>query len=145
MHGWITKYPILLKFSFDMNSMKRVIPLHFTSCRKDFQQCCKITIPWPIYIKIKDRHRSAVYFQLWCELTSTMNVTEWHVSWNSYQIYSNFKTTDLLEVLDDQTTHLVAKDLSSKLRGRGLNRRTKNGCLGHAQSICKLSNNTSTV
>ena len=25
-----------------------------------------------------------VCFHLWCELTITMNVTEWHVSWNSW-------------------------------------------------------------
>ena len=27
--------------------------------------------------------RNRVCFHLWCELTSTMNVTEWQVSWNS--------------------------------------------------------------
>ena len=29
--------------------------------------------------------RFRVCFHLWCELTSTMNVTEWQVSWNSCQ------------------------------------------------------------
>ena len=29
--------------------------------------------------------RFRVCFHLWCELTSTMNVTEWQVSWNSWQ------------------------------------------------------------
>ena len=28
--------------------------------------------------------RFCVSFHLWCELTSTMNVTEWQVSWNSW-------------------------------------------------------------
>ena len=28
--------------------------------------------------------RFRVCFHLWCELTSTMNVTEWQVSWNSW-------------------------------------------------------------
>ena len=28
--------------------------------------------------------RFRVCFHLWCELTSTMNVTAWHVSWNSF-------------------------------------------------------------
>ena len=27
--------------------------------------------------------RNRICFHLWCELTSTMNVTEWQVSWNS--------------------------------------------------------------
>ena len=31
--------------------------------------------------------RFRVCFHLWCELTSTMNVTEWQVSWNSWYIF----------------------------------------------------------
>ena len=31
-------------------------------------------------------HQRWVYFHLWCELTSTMNVTEWQVPWNSCYI-----------------------------------------------------------
>ena len=29
--------------------------------------------------------RLRICFHLWCELTSTMNVTEWQVSWNPYR------------------------------------------------------------
>ena len=28
-----------------------------------------------------------VCFHLWCELTSTMNVTEWQASWNSWDVF----------------------------------------------------------
>ena len=54
-----------------MNSMKLVIPWHFNSWKKT-----------PIDAVTPQRFR--VCFHLWCELTTTMNVTEWQVSWNSY-------------------------------------------------------------
>ena len=33
--------------------------------------------------------RFRVWLHLWCELTSTMNVTEWQVSWNSWYILTD--------------------------------------------------------
>ena len=35
-----------------------------------------------------------VCFHLWCELTITMNVTEWQVSWNSWKSFFGRKTLD---------------------------------------------------
>ena len=39
--------------------------------------------------------RFRVCFHLWCELTSTMNVTEWQVSWNSWRFLEKVKLTVL--------------------------------------------------
>ena len=38
-----------------------------------------------IHTKDESKLRFSVCFHLWCELTTTMNVTEWQVSWNSYK------------------------------------------------------------
>ena len=35
--------------------------------------------------------RFRVCFHLWCELTSTMNVTEWQVTWNSWCDYQTLE------------------------------------------------------
>ena len=66
-----------------MNSMKLVIPLHFISWKKRLQ-----TMLWHHNARVNSHQRwkqtrFRVWFHLWCELTSTMNVTEWQVSWNS--------------------------------------------------------------
>ena len=73
-------------FSLDMNSMKLIIPLHFISLKKDSQ-----TMLWHLNARVNSRQRwkqtrFRVCFHLWCELTSTMNVTEWQVSWNSWNV-----------------------------------------------------------
>ena len=39
--------------------------------------------------------RFRVCFHLWCELTLTMNVTEWQVSWNSWKSFFGRKILDL--------------------------------------------------
>ena len=72
-----------------MNSMKLVIPLHLISWKKTpidavTPQCLSQFTP-----KIKAK-RFCICFHLWCELTSTTNVTEWQVSWNSCQQLSAF-------------------------------------------------------
>ena len=66
-----------------MNSMKIVIPLHFISWKKDSKRCCDTTIPESIHTKDESKLRFSVCFHLWCELTTTISVTEWQVSWNS--------------------------------------------------------------
>ena len=65
-----------------MNTMKLVILLHFVSWKKTPndvvtpQRQSQFTPRWK-------QTRFRLCFHLWCELTSTMNVTEWQVSWNS--------------------------------------------------------------
>ena len=68
-----------------MNPMKLVIPLHVISCKKKRLQ----TILWHRNARVNSHQRwkqtrFRICFHLWCELTSTMNVTEWQVSWNSW-------------------------------------------------------------
>ena len=67
-----------------MSSMKLVILLHFISWKKILQ-----TMLWHHNARVNSHQswkqtRFCVCFHLWCELNSTMNVTEWQVSWNSW-------------------------------------------------------------
>ena len=59
-----------------MNSMKLVIPLHFISWKKTRNDAVT-------------PQRFRICFHLWCELTSTINVTELGVSWNSWYTHFN--------------------------------------------------------
>ena len=65
-----------------MNSVKPIIPLHFISWKR------LQTMLWHHNARVNSHQRwkqtrFRVCFHLWCELTSTMNVTKWQVSWNS--------------------------------------------------------------
>ena len=67
-----------------MNSMKIVITLHF---HEKWLQ----TMLWYHNARVNSHQRwkqtrFRVCFHLWCQLTSTMNVTEWQVSWNSWLV-----------------------------------------------------------
>ena len=67
-----------------MNSMKFVILLHFYFMKTWLQ-----TMLWHHTARVNSHQRwkqmrFRVCFHLWCELTNTMNVTEWQVSWNSW-------------------------------------------------------------
>ena len=56
---------------------------------------CKLVIPpESIHTKDESKMRFRVCFHLLCELASTMNVTEWQVSWNSL-----FAVTDHLSFI----------------------------------------------
>ena len=71
------------RITANMNSMKLVIPLHFISWKKRLQ-----TMLWHHNARVNSHQRwkqtrFRICFHLWCELTITMNVTEWQVSWNS--------------------------------------------------------------
>ena len=59
-----------------MNSMKLVIPLHFISRKKDSKRCCDTTMPESIHTKDESKLQFSACFHLWCELTTTINVTE---------------------------------------------------------------------
>ena len=67
-----------------MNSMKLLIPLHFISWKKRLQMML-----WHHNARVNSHQRwkqtrFCICFHLCCELTNTMNVTEWQVSWNSW-------------------------------------------------------------
>ena len=66
----------------DMHSKKLVIPLHFMSWKKDSKWCCDTTMPESIHTKDESKLQFCVCFHLWGELPTTINVTEWQVSWN---------------------------------------------------------------
>ena len=59
------------------NSMKLVVPLHSISWKKTPNHNARVNSHqrWK-------QMRFRVCFHLWCELTSTRNVTDWQVSWN---------------------------------------------------------------
>ena len=57
--------------------------------KKDSRRCCDITMPESIHTKDESKLRFSASFHLWCELTTTINVTEWQVSWNSCHVNSN--------------------------------------------------------
>ena len=66
-----------------MNSMKLVIALHLISWKR------LRTMMWHHNARVNSHQRwkqtrFRVCFHLWCELTSTINVTVWQVSWNSW-------------------------------------------------------------
>ena len=68
-----------------MNSMKLVIPFIL------FHDKRLQTMLWHLNTRVNSHQRwkqtrFRVCFHLWCELTSTMNVTEWQVSWNSCKV-----------------------------------------------------------
>ena len=53
---------------------------------------------WHHYARVNSHQRwkqtrFRVCFHLWCELTSTMSVTEWQVSWNSYIVFIKYQFT----------------------------------------------------
>ena len=65
-----------------MNSMKLVILLYFISWKKTPMML------WHHNAKVNSHQRwkptrNRVCFHLWCELTCTMDVTEWQATWNS--------------------------------------------------------------
>ena len=60
-----------------MNSMKFIIPLHYISWKKKTPNDAVTPQCQSQFTRFR------VCFHLWCELTTTMNVTEWQVSWNS--------------------------------------------------------------
>ena len=67
-----------------MKSIKLFIPLHFISWKKRLQ-----TMLWHNNARVNSHQRwkqtqFRVCFHLWCELTSTLSVMEWQVSWNSW-------------------------------------------------------------
>ena len=46
----------------NMNSMKRVIPLHFYLIKKDSERCCDTTTPESIHTKDESKRGSAFAF-----------------------------------------------------------------------------------
>ena len=66
-----------------MNSMKLVIPLHFTSWKKDSKRCCDTTTPESIHTKDESKRGSAFAFMFGVNWPVQWDVTEWQVSWNS--------------------------------------------------------------
>ena len=59
------------------------VTFYFMKKKKDSKRCC-----WHHNARVNSHQRwkqtrFRVCFHLWCELTATMNVTEWQVSWNS--------------------------------------------------------------
>ena len=82
-----------------MKSMRLVIPSGFISWVNSFSDISrKWSLPnmiGAVIIACVNSHqrwkqtRFRVCFHLWCELTSTINVTEWQVSWNSCNIIGN--------------------------------------------------------
>ena len=58
---------------------------------------------WPHNARVNSHQRwkqtrFRVCFHLWCELTSTINVREWQVSWNSWHTHSTFIDTELAKI-----------------------------------------------
>ena len=61
------------------------------------------TMLWPCYARVNSHQRwkqtrFRVCFHLWRELTSTMNVTEWQISWNSCELWKHWNNFKLLNV-----------------------------------------------
>ena len=71
-----------LKRQHHMNFTKLVVPLHFISWKKTPNNAVMHHARVNSHQRWK-QIRFHVCFHLLCELTSTMNVTEWQVSWNS--------------------------------------------------------------
>ena len=55
--------------------------LTFYFMKKDSKRCCDTTMPESIHTKDESKLQFSACFRLWCELTTTINVTEWQVSW----------------------------------------------------------------
>ena len=82
-----------------------------TSTKHEFRETCHSitflinkkrlqTMLWHHYVRVNSHQRwkqtrFRVCFHLWCELTITMNVTEWQISWNSWKSYFGRKILDL--------------------------------------------------
>ena len=77
-----------------LNSMKLVILLLL------FHEKILQAMLWHHYARVNSHQRwkqtrFRVCFYLWCELTITMNVAEWQVSWNSWKSFFGRKILDL--------------------------------------------------
>ena len=74
----------------------------FYFMKKDSKWCCDTTTP-----------ELCVCFYLWCELTSTINVREWQVAWNSWDVVSincylgAFLETDILKTLRENLENVI--------------------------------------
>ena len=58
--------------------------------RHEFHETCH-SVTFIVLVNSHQRWkktRNRVCFHLWCELTTTMNITEWQVSWNSWKLQS---------------------------------------------------------
>ena len=64
-------------FTYNMNSMKLIIPLKTPNDAVTLQRRSQFTPKMKANVVQR-------LFHLWCELNSTMNVAEWQVSWNSW-------------------------------------------------------------
>ena len=51
-----------------------------------------------------------VCFHLWCELTSTMNVTEWHVSWNTCSSYDDIPVASNRSLFPQEDTSVYQQN-----------------------------------
>ena len=81
-------------------NMKIIIPLHFILLKIDSKRCCDTTMPESIHAKDESKLQFSVCFHLWCELTTTINVTERQVSCNSCLVFVTvYGFIDLLFVL----------------------------------------------
>ena len=63
----------------------------FNSLEHEFYETCH-SVTFIVLVNSHQRWkqpRNRVCFHLWCELTSTMNVTEWQVSWNSCLVFQD--------------------------------------------------------
>ena len=75
---------------YSMYSMKIVIPSHFILWKKkNSKRCYDTTMLESIHTKDESKLRFSTCFHLWCELTTTINVTEWQVSWISCHVNNN--------------------------------------------------------
>ena len=70
-----------------MNSMKLVVSYIL------FHEKRPQTMLWHHNARVNSQQRwKQTRFHLWCELTNTMNVTEWQVSWNSSEVLRSVHT-----------------------------------------------------
>ena len=67
------------------------IPWNLSFCYTSFPKKRLQMVLWHYNARVNSHQRwkqtrFRICFHLWYELTSTMNVTEWHVSWNSWNV-----------------------------------------------------------
>ena len=70
------------------------IPWNLSFHYKSFHEKRHQTMQWHHKARVNSHQRwkqkqFRICFHLWCELTSTMNVTAWQVSWNSCNVFWN--------------------------------------------------------
>ena len=117
---WIAWIHLLMTFELFVEEIWRWIPRKLSFRYISFHGRRLQMMLWHHNVRVNSHQRwkqtrFRVCFHLWCELTSTMNVTEWQVPWHSWLASNWISTSDKWDLSyiclsrQSKTTNFVTK------------------------------------